>query len=217
MTIKNLIGSQYGRLTIIQELPRITHNRQVLVQCSCSAIKKVTLNALRMGLTVSCGCYHRDVVKTHGESGDKLYQVWARMRDRCNNPKSDSFDGHGGRGITVCPEWDSYEAFRDWALANGYQEGLSIDREKNDLGYSPGNCRWATPTTQARNRRSLRGSSQYIGVYRCTRRAVWVAQVTVDKKKKTLGLHEHELDAAIARDSYIVNNSLTDFTLNNVL
>lgn len=141
------------------------------------------------------------------------------MKARCTNPTAQGYFKYGGRGITVCQEWlDSFEAFRDWAYANGYREGLTLDREKNELGYSPSNCRWVDNTTQSRNRRSATGSSsQYSGVYRCTTRQVWVAQITVNKKKKTLGLHQTELSAAIARDQYIVDNGLKDFRMNNVL
>jgi len=61
---------------------------------------------------------------------------------------------YGGRGIKICDEWDSYEAFRDWSLANGYEEGLSIDRIDNDGNYEPSNCRWVDAKTQGNNRRS---------------------------------------------------------------
>lgn len=147
---------------------------------------------------------------------ETLYRVWAAMKNRCSNPQHRNY---GARGITVCDEWrDSYLTFRDWAHSHGYQQGLSLDRVKNELGYSPSNCRWATPTTQSRNRRPAHGSSsQYIGVYRCATRQVWVAQITINKKKKTLGLHASELEAAIARDQFIVTNGLKDFQLNNVL
>jgi hypothetical protein len=60
---------------------------------------------------------------------------------------------HGARGIRVCAEWQKFEAFRDWALINGYAADLSIDRIDGDAGYEPGNCRWATPSAQRTNRR----------------------------------------------------------------
>lgn len=147
---------------------------------------------------------------------EPLYRVWAAMKNRC---KDTTKPNYGGRGITVCDEWnDSYIVFRTWAESSGYREGLSIDREKNDLGYSPDNCRWTTSTVQSRNRRSAAGSSsKYIGVYRCNTRQMWVAQVTINKKKKTLGLHETELAAAVTRDQFIVDEGLSDFQMNNVL
>jgi hypothetical protein len=84
----------------------------------------------------------------------KLQSVWTHMRNRALNPSFHSYPDYGGRGITLCDEWLDYMTFQSWSLANGYQEGLSIDRIKNDEGYSPQNCRWATAKQQCQNTRS---------------------------------------------------------------
>lgn len=74
------------------------------------------------------------------------------MVQRCTNPKNTSYSRYGGRGIGVCDEWRlSYVAFRDWGLANGYADNLTLDREENDDGYSPANCRWIDTKMQASN------------------------------------------------------------------
>ena len=86
--------------------------------------------------------------------GTKLYNVWKEMRQRCNNPKHNHYKRYGGRGITVCKEWDDPEAFYNWAVNNGYKEGLTLDRINNDKGYSPDNCRWVTVKEQCKNRSS---------------------------------------------------------------
>lgn len=79
------------------------------------------------------------------------------MRARCSRPQNPGYAHYGGRGITVCDEWDrSYEAFRDWARANGYADDLSIERLDVNAGYCPDNCTWADSTTQSRNRRFVR-------------------------------------------------------------
>lgn len=79
------------------------------------------------------------------------------MKQRCGNPKANEYDNYGGRGITVCEEWEKdFEAFYDWALKNGYAHNLTIDRKDNNKGYSPDNCKWATMKEQQNNRRNNR-------------------------------------------------------------
>jgi hypothetical protein len=83
----------------------------------------------------------------------RLYRIWKAMRFRCLYPSHKAYPRYGGAGITICAEWrDDYLAFMEWALANGYDETLEIDRKDNGLGYSPDNCRWATRSQQQLNR-----------------------------------------------------------------
>lgn len=98
---------------------------------------------------------------THGLSRDpenksrhtRLYGIWGNMKYRCYNENSKDFPKYGGRGITVCEEWrHDYAAFHKWAIENGYSEELQLDRVDNDKGYSPDNCRWATPKQNSNNR-----------------------------------------------------------------
>lgn len=70
----------------------------------------------------------------------KLWNVWYSMINRCRNPKNQGFKYYGGKGITVCEQWNDFSVFREWMSANGYQPGLSIDRRDTSLGYQPDNC-----------------------------------------------------------------------------
>jgi hypothetical protein len=90
----------------------------------------------------------------HGQSNTRLHRIWKTMKSRCGNPNFDMYRHYGARGIAVCPEWqESFIAFRDWSLANGYADDLSIDRIDNDGNYEPSNCQWVDRLTQNRNRR----------------------------------------------------------------
>jgi len=94
--------------------------------------------------------------ESHGDSGTRLYGIWGKMKQRCQNPKDSNFKAYGGRGIKVCAEWQDYRNFSAWAKLNGYSDDLTIDRKDNDKGYSPENCRWTDAKAQANNRRNNR-------------------------------------------------------------
>ena len=90
---------------------------------------------------------------THGDFGSKLYNIWASMKYRCNTPTCHAYSKYGGRGVTYCEEWETYEGFKAWAENAGYEEGLSIDRKNNDGNYCPDNCHWITRSLHARKTR----------------------------------------------------------------
>jgi len=82
----------------------------------------------------------------------RLYNAWANMKKRCSNPRVHNYNRYGGRGISVCDEWQSSKPFIIWALNNGYADDLTIDRIDNDGNYEPSNCRWVSPEENAANK-----------------------------------------------------------------
>ena len=88
----------------------------------------------------------------HGGRYTRLYNIWLNMKQRCSNPKASHYEYYGGKGVSVCEEWKkSFSTFRDWALSNGYEDGLTIDRIESDKDYCPENCRWVTHLQQMSN------------------------------------------------------------------
>jgi hypothetical protein len=156
-------GTVFGRLTVIGIAPRSETTKRLgrnySCRCECGNITVARGDTLKAGKKKSCGCLQADACplanRSHGESGSKLYMVRNNLISRCCVPNNPGYPNYGGRGITVCREWlDSYEAFAAWARANGYVEGLDIDRIDNNAGYSPDNCRWVTRGVNLRNRRN---------------------------------------------------------------
>lgn len=101
--------------------------------------------------------FRRRPFRRHGGRETRLYTIWIGMRERCYTPSARNYSRYGGKGVTVCAEWlTEFAAFRDWALANGYQSELSIDRIDPTGNYEPENCRWATAKEQQRNKTNNR-------------------------------------------------------------
>jgi hypothetical protein len=154
----DLTGRVFGRLTVLRRAPNVGRRTRWIVQCGCGSPEKpVGADCLIDGRTISCGC-HRAVsignrLRTHGRTHTREYRIWCNMRRRCEDPNNPAYSNYGGRGITVAPEFQTFEGF---FACVGLSNGLSLDRINNDLGYSPSNVRWADRVTQGRNRRSNR-------------------------------------------------------------
>lgn len=158
LTNQDLTGQRFGHLVGIAPTPE--DRSSFLFRCDCGATKTIRKSAVASGLTVTCGAcsYHHNNLSekhtTHGMSRTGFYEQYRGMIKRCTDPNAINFADYGGRGIAVCDEWKRFEAFRDWAIASGWREGLTLDRIDNDGPYSPTNCRWVTSEAQQRNKRS---------------------------------------------------------------
>lgn len=149
-------GKKFGRLELVEYLP----DGKGLFACDCGKLTVKTVRSVRVGLTKSCGCYNRELTiirnKTNSIAENKsILKCYHHMKDRCYNPNDKSYKNYGGRGIKLCDEWlNNYKEFEEWALNNGYNDSLTIDRMDVNGNYEPNNCRWVDMKTQANNKRN---------------------------------------------------------------
>lgn len=156
----DLSGKTFGRWTVISFAGKNRHGQNMwLCRCSCGT-EKIVRGGGKI-FSKSCGCLQREkassmiagVNRKHGDYRKPLYRIWAAMKRRCNNKNSPEYKNYGGRGIKICPEWNHYEGFKEWAHRSGYKDGLTLDRINVDGDYEPANCRWVPIRDQQRNRR----------------------------------------------------------------
>lgn len=159
MKKKNHSGKKIGRLSILKYTHNIGQHQYYDVVCDCGKKRNVAYESMRSGSTLSCGCLKKELVsirfKTHGMTNSKEYKIWNSMVQRCVNKKSSSYANYGANGISVSSRWMDFNNFiADMGLRP--TDRHTIERIDNSLGYSMGNCRWATYGEQSRNRSSNR-------------------------------------------------------------
>lgn len=154
-----MIGKRFGKLTVISESNKDKRGECFWIcRCDCGNTKTVSGYKLRSGNTSSCGCLQKEIRasgvlrRTHGMTKTRLYSAFYNMRSRCYYKKNLMYKNYGGRGIRVCEEWESFESFKKWAFANGYEEGLTLERIDVNKNYCPENCKWIPVKDQYLNR-----------------------------------------------------------------
>ena len=190
----DLTNQRFGRLTAVRPAGK-TRGGTMLWECVCDCGEKHIARSagLRSGDVMSCGCLRREMTAkkrtVHGLRHTRLYHVWQGMKARCLNERGKSYHNYGGRGIKVCDEWlNDFQAFYDWAMANGYRDDLSIDRIDVNGNYEPNNCRWATRDEQNNNKRGNR----VVTVNNETR--------TIGEWANIIGINYHTLYSVAYRD-----------------
>lgn len=159
--IKSFIskGAKFNDLTIIEEVPKRNGIRHFLCLCSCGKESIVSLHNLKNGGTKSCGCLQvKHTIKinsSHMCTKERLYKTWLNMKRRCNNSRCHEYANYGGRGISICNEWNfDFINFKSWAVNNGYDDDLTIERVDVNGNYCPENCKWIPMPDQLKNKRT---------------------------------------------------------------
>lgn len=158
------IGLRFDRLETLRFYKGKKGETFVECRCDCGQLHSAAWYDVKVGKVKSCGCLKSEVTRRrntrHGGKPRKggqhyrLYGIWQDMRRRCEDSTRKQFPDYGGRGITVCPEWQDFGVFREWALTHGYLDTLTIDRIDVNRNYTPENCQFITLILQMRNRRT---------------------------------------------------------------
>lgn len=156
---QHLKGDKIGEFTFTGDytIKRVNgkNKRYWTLVCACGNKREYTTGYISTGKVNNCGCKTNMLIsnanRKHGLANSRVYSIWSHIKTRCYNKNSNDYENYGGKGITVCDEWlNSPEIFCEWAIGNGYEHNLTIDRIDNTKGYFPANCQWVTNEVNAR-------------------------------------------------------------------
>ena len=206
-----------NELVLLEDLGMIYPNesskdkkRYGLYKCFCGNEFKSRMDHIRTGKTKSCKCVRDKVrlenITTHNLSKHRLYKTWQTLFHRCYNPKRKDYKHYGKRGIKVCDEWKSFNKFIE-DMYPTFQEGLTLDRIDVNGNYEKSNCQWANQSIQISKTRILKPIG-YRGSYYHSTSRLWSARLMIQGKNINLGYFNTDIEAATARDKYIIDNNL---------
>lgn len=203
--LKDLTGIRFGKLVVLHRDENNDNQGKPkwICVCDCGGQKSVRSSVLLRGECKSCNqCKQNEkplFVRTHK---NRLYHAWSEMRRRCNG-RCTNHQYYGDKGISYCTEWDDFDVFAAWAIENGYQPGLEIDRIDSDMNYTPNNCRWVSHKKNSRNRKARSNNTTgYPGVQERKLKSGGVSYrvtITTDNGKINLGSYPTIAEAAAVR------------------
>ncbi len=141
----------------------------------------------------------------HGMSYTKIYGVWHGMNERCFNTRCKAYKNYGAKGVVVCDEWKEFIPFYKWAMANGYKEGLTIDRIDSNGNYEPSNCRWVDRFVQNSNT----SKNRYIEFDGRTQTlSQWAREIGIERHSLLQRIQRHGVEKALSTKGNMRGKSL---------
>lgn len=193
----DLTNKRSGKLTILYRVENDNNNNpKWFCRCDCGSTKIIYGSHLRSKETKSCGCL---IGVKHGQIRNTAYTTWTAMKQRCYNVKAGEYKNYGGRGIKVCDEWlKSFATFLE-DMGNKTSREHSIERIDNDGNYNKENCRWATWSEQALNKRMQKNNQLGIRGIHETKNGKYTANIFINRKSQHLGTFNNLEDAITVR------------------
>lgn len=184
-------GDRFGKLVVLSEIDgRLRGHRAYTCLCDCGNTTIAVGSDLRRGRRVSCGCRKRENGEAKrkypkGTTKSSLYHIWSGIIQRCENPKSPEYKSYGGRGISVFESWHEFKVFNEWAVSNGYSQGLTIERIDVDGDYCPDNCNFIPRKDQCLNKQNTLRYKGEVLKHACER--LGISYQTVHSRIKKFG------------------------------
>jgi hypothetical protein len=196
--VNNLTNQRFGKLLVVRRVICKIKTTFWYCHCECGNETVVGGSNLTQGITKSCGCILSEVTKsrntTHGLRKHPLYRIWSGIIQRCTKEYSISYPNYGGKGVTVCKEWYDFKNFYDWAMANGWQKGLYIDKdiipekmETTATLYSPKTCCWVTTKENNRHRSTTKLTIEQAAEIRISTESTSILMTKYGVGKTTIG------------------------------